>query len=56
MPDICMCEGHGCSLKESCYRYTAEPSKYQSYFSPPFNHSVEECEYFSNNGEKENNE
>lgn len=47
MPDICMCEGHSCLLKESCYRYTAEPSEYQSYFlSPPINHSTEECEYY----------
>lgn len=39
MPDITMCTGEGCVLKDSCYRYTAQPSEYrQSYFVvPPFN-------------------
>lgn len=33
MPDITMCNGIGCDLKSTCYRYKAEPSKYmQSYF------------------------
>jgi hypothetical protein len=36
MPDITMCEGKGCELRSTCYRYTAEPSKYrQSYFIEP---------------------
>ena len=36
MPDITMCEGQGCELRSTCYRYTAEPSKYrQSYFIKP---------------------
>ena len=34
MPDICMCQGTGCPMKETCYRYTAEPNPYrQSYFA-----------------------
>ena len=33
MPDITMCEGQGCELRSTCYRYTSTPSKYsQSYF------------------------
>ena len=33
MPDITMCKGTNCPLKEKCYRYTAKPNKYwQSWF------------------------
>lgn len=32
MPDMTMCNGHGCKLKESCYRYRAFPSDWQQYF------------------------
>ena len=32
MPDISMCKGNDCKLKETCYRYKAKPSEYQSYF------------------------
>lgn len=46
MPDITMCSGQDCPLKEKCYRYKATPSKYQqSYFSdPPCN--GDKCDYF----------
>ena len=46
MPDITMCNGQGCELKETCYRYTATPSKYmQSYFTEtPIKNG--ECEYY----------
>jgi len=45
MPDITMCSGEECPLKESCYRYTAKPSRYQSYFfEPPIEDG--ECNYF----------
>lgn len=51
MPDITMCNGGKCPLKEKCYRYLATPSKYrQSYFvTPPFETNNEEtvCSYFS---------
>lgn len=30
MPDISMCPGGDCPSKETCYRYTAEPSMWQS--------------------------
>lgn len=37
MPDITMCYGGDCPYKERCYRYTAKPDEYQSYFvKPPF--------------------
>lgn len=47
MPDISMCEGTGCPLKETCYRFTAEPSEYrQSYISvPPFKKD-NTCEHY----------
>lgn len=33
MPDIAMCNGSGCLIKNDCYRYTAKPSEYlQSFF------------------------
>ena len=35
MPDITMCPGLDCPFKEQCYRFTAEPSEYQSYFADP---------------------
>jgi hypothetical protein len=35
MPDIAKCLGTGCPQKETCYRYTAKPSDWQSYFSVP---------------------
>ena len=35
MPDIAMCKGKDCSLKDKCYRYMAEPDEYrQSYIEP----------------------
>lgn len=48
MPDITMCKGVDCPNKESCYRFTAEPSHYQSYFSkPPYNElDKTKCEYY----------
>jgi hypothetical protein len=35
MPDIAKCIGTNCPQKETCYRYTAKPSDWQSYFSVP---------------------
>lgn len=32
MSDITMCEGKGCDLKSTCYRYKADPGYRQSYF------------------------
>ena len=51
MPDISMCAGGMCTLKETCHRFKAEPSYYQSYFgAPPFKGVDEDnnskCEYY----------
>lgn len=36
MPDLTMCKGNSCSLKNECYRYRAIPSKHlQSWFVTP---------------------
>lgn len=35
MPDITMCNGTDCPHKKNCYRFTATPSEYQSYFMEP---------------------
>jgi len=32
MPDITMCHGKECPMKEKCYRYMALANKYQSFF------------------------
>jgi len=47
MPDITMCEGKDCPLKDECYRFTVMPSEYwQSYFTKvPYKDG--ECEYFT---------
>lgn len=46
MPDITMCNGLDCELKDICYRYKAEPSEYrQSYFFDAPNDGLE-CEYY----------
>ena len=50
-PDITMCLGTDCPHKETCYRYTAKPSEYQSYFmEAPI--QDEKCEmYWGENAE-----
>ena len=46
MPDITMCTGVGCPLKETCYRYKAKPNElWQSFFmKPPFEKG--KCEHY----------
>lgn len=50
MPDITMCRGQGCNLKEWCYRYKAIPDEFWQYFfaDTPVNISgeVHICDYF----------
>lgn len=48
MPDISMCSGDDCPIKDNCYRYIAKPSEYlQAYFSEvPYNNQTNSCEYF----------
>ena len=31
MPDISMCRNRECVMRETCFRYRAVPSEYQSY-------------------------
>lgn len=39
-----MCTGEKCPMKDKCYRFTAEPDIYQSYFAkPPI--KGKKCEY-----------
>jgi len=46
MPDITMCNGVGCEIKEICYRYKATPSEFmQSYFFTAPNKGLE-CDYY----------
>jgi hypothetical protein len=53
MPDITLCTGEGCPLKDECYRYKAKPSERQSYFErPPY--KGDKCDYFSKLWQKEN--
>lgn len=55
MPDITMCSGLKCPLKEKCYRYTAKPKLlYQSYFGDAPINKNGECDYFWSN-ENNNN-
>lgn len=56
MPDITMCTGVGCDMKQDCYRFTAEPNPYrQSFFcTPPLDPPSDEftmsrCQYFCDN-------
>lgn len=46
MGDFTMCDGQGCELKSTCYRYKAEPSLYrQSYFvDAPVENG--QCDYY----------
>jgi len=49
MPDITMCSGKNCPLKEKCYRFLATPNEYaQSYFeSAPYNDGVkDDCKFY----------
>lgn len=44
MPDISMCMGEACELKQSCYRYKAKPSFRQSYIDPE--KKGKQCKYY----------
>jgi len=46
MPDISMCAGNNCELKDNCWRYKATPSYRQSWFATPPFESIFECDYF----------
>ena len=46
MPDITMCKDNDFKLKETCYRYNAKPSNYQSYFVGSPKDEDGECRYY----------
>ncbi len=48
MPDMSMCKGTDCPLKDTCYRYKAIASEFrQSYFFDlPYNKEEEKCDYY----------
>jgi hypothetical protein len=48
MPDITMCVGGECPIKEDCYRFIAEPNPYwQSYFeNVPYDFEKKDCNYY----------
>jgi hypothetical protein len=49
MPDISMCSGRDCPMKQNCYRFTAKASDYQSFFMNPPIKEDGTCDYFWNN-------
>lgn len=52
-----MCKGKDCPLKENCYRYTATPSCYQTFFvNPPYNREKRECDYYWENKKYKEND
>jgi len=48
MPDITMCEGIECPMRDACYRYTATPSDFDQYYfiGMPYNDENGECEEY----------
>jgi len=46
MPDITLCSGEGCNIKETCRRYKAQPSEYYQYYfmGTPF-FTEDNCKY-----------
>lgn len=45
MPDITMCKGDNCSIKDTCYRHTAKADRLQSWFvEAPIKDGS--CEYY----------
>ena len=57
MADITMCSGHNCPKKETCHRYTANKSYWQSYFMEvPYNKEIDNCGFYWDNEETEKTE
>lgn len=47
MPDISMCKGTSCPIKDSCYRHVAKPNRYlQTYFTTPPIKDRKQCDYY----------
>ena len=57
MPDISMCLSYTCPLKESCYRFTATPSRFrQAYAHFKYDEVTKKCDHYWNNEEYKNHE
>ena len=48
MPDITMCSGEGCPMRELCWRFTAPPTpNRQSFFAePPLKENDVDCDHY----------
>lgn len=47
MPDMSMCEGNNCPLKQTCYRHTAVANTtMQSYNNFTYNVEEEKCDFY----------
>jgi hypothetical protein len=47
MPDMSICTGNDCPLKDSCYRYKAKAGEYmQSYIEAPYNVEEAKCDFY----------
>lgn len=47
MPDISMCQGINCNIKDNCYRFKAKPSEFrQSWFCKSPNIDNLNCDYY----------
>lgn len=44
-----MCSGNGCSEKQSCYRFTAKASEYQTIFMNPPVKEDGSCDHYWDN-------
>ena len=50
MPDITMCQGDNCPIKDKCYRFTAHADElWQSYANFEYKHG---CDFFWDNKDK----
>jgi hypothetical protein len=48
MPDITMCSGKNCPLRESCYRYTAPIAGYKQaiWIVAPYDSTLKKCDHY----------
>ena len=52
MPDIIMCEGKDCPIKERCYLYRATPCEQRQAYFTEIPYKDGNCDYFSNVGQR----
>ncbi len=47
MPDMSICTGEECPLRNTCYRYRANASEYlQSYIESPYSTEESKCDFY----------